>query len=289
LSQRAEAAAPQIRKLNPRVKVNVVTSDVRLEGPEFFARYDVIIATDLDYQSLFTLNAGARVGQRPFYAAGSHGMYGFIFTDLVKHEYVLEREKSNRPTQLVAESSTRTIIGSTTKKENGKVIEMVTKRELYTPINLANTSPLPPEMIRDRRKMRRVTPLLTCIRALWEFQQKFDGRFPSPAHTDLAAFTTLATEKHKELQLPAETLKSEFLRSFLQNMGSELAPVTAILGGQLAQDVINVLGKREQPIQNLTLFDGEEFLGPIYPLHPVFEDGFVPEVPAATSIPIIAL
>jgi ubiquitin-like 1-activating enzyme E1 A len=286
---RAVAAAPQIQKLNPRVKVNVVTSDVRQEQPEFFARYDVIIATDLDYQSFFTLNAGARLGQKPFYAAGAHGMYGFIFADLVKHEYVLEREKSNRPTQLVAESATRSIVGATTKKENGKVIEMVTKRELYTPINLANTSPLPPDMIRDRRKMRRVTPLLTCIRALWEYQQRFEGRFPTPAHTDLAAFTTIATEKHSELQLPAETLKSDFLRSFLQNMGCELAPVTAFLGGQLAQDVINVLGKREQPIQNLMLFDGEESLGVIYPLHPVFEDGFVPEVPPASNIPIITL
>lgn len=69
--------------------------------------------------------------------------------------------------------------------------------------------------------------------------------------------------------LPPDTLRSEFLRSFLQNIGSEIAPVTAFLGGQLAQDVINVLGQREQPIQNFLLFDGEESNGPVYALHPM--------------------
>ena len=99
----------------------------------------------------------------------------------------------------------------------------------------------------------------------------------------------MAQEKHSELQLPSETLKSDFLRSFLQNLGSEIAPVTAFLGGQLAQDVINVLGKREQPIQNLMLFDAEETLGVIYSLHPLFEDGPVLEGPAAGNVPVVEL
>lgn len=55
-------------------------------------------------------------------------------------------------------------------------------------------------------------------------------------------FTVLATQKHKALGLPDETLRSEVLRQFLGNLGSEIAPVTAVLGGQITQDVINVLG-----------------------------------------------
>tara|TARA_R110002060_G_scaffold51591_6_gene62619 strand:- start:434 stop:712 length:279 start_codon:yes stop_codon:yes gene_type:complete len=54
----------------------------------------------------------------------------------------------------------------------------------------------------------------------------------------------------------------------LQNLGSEVAPVTAVLGGQLAQDVINVLGARQQPIQNMVIFDGDSMEAPSYPLHP---------------------
>ena len=53
--------------------------------------------------------------------------------------------------------------------------------------------------------------------------------------------------------------------------------MTAFLGGQLAQDVINVLGQREQPIQNFLLFDGEDSKGPVYALHPIFSS--LDEVP----------
>ena len=229
----------------------------------------MIIATDLDLATLSMINASCRLCNRPFYAAGTHGFYGFIFADLISHDYVIEREKSNKPTVLTAETLTRSIIGTSTKKENGKVIEMVTKREIYSPIILANTSPLPAEQIQSRRRKLQVPPLLTCLRALWEFVS-MTGNSPTHSHQDLAVFTSLATEKHKEMQLPPETLGAEFLRSFLQNIGSEIAPVTAFLGGQLAQDVINVLGQREQPIQNFLLFDGEDSKGPIYALHPIF-------------------
>ncbi|KAL9063832.1 MAG: hypothetical protein Q9157_008068 [Trypethelium eluteriae] len=279
--QRAEAAAIQIRKLNPRVTVNTITDNILLQGPELYGPFDVIVATNQDYQTLSTINASTRLASRPFYAAGMHGFYGYIFADLIQHEYVIEREKGNRDTVLGPESATRSVLAATTKTENGKVVEMVTKRELYSPLLLANTSPLPIDIVASPRKLGQVTPLLTCFRALWDFETGTQ-RLPTYSHVDLQLFTTLATEKHKELQLPTEMLRSEFLRSFLQNLGSELAPVSAFLGGQVAQDVINVLGKREQPLQNFSLFDGEESKGPIYALHPIFTADIDP---TAISIP----
>ena len=183
---------------------------------------------------------------------------------------MIEREKSNVPTLLKPETATRSVVASSTiKGDNGKLIEIVTKREIYSPIILANTSPLPPSILSTQRRKFQITPLLPCLRALWEFQS-ISNTLPSHSHADIELFTTLATQKNAELQLPRELLKSEFLRSFLQNLGSELAPVTAFLGGQLAQDVINVLGQREQPIQNFLLFDGDECKGPVYALHPIF-------------------
>ncbi|MCJ1481839.1 hypothetical protein MMC06_001998 [Schaereria dolodes] len=269
---RAEAARQEIQNLNPRVSLHVDTAPILSKPPSFFQIFDIIIATTRSLDTLSTINASCRLCNRPFYAAGTHGFYGYIFADLISHDYVIEREKGNKPTILQPESATRSVIAFSTKKADnasGKIIEMVTKREIYSPLLLANSSPLPPKHLVSRRTKMRVTPLLTCLKALWEFQ-KISGTMPSHSHADLELFTTLATEKHKELQLPPETLRSEFLRSFLQNLGSELAPVTAFLGGMLAQDVINVLGQREQPIQNFLLFDGEESAGPVYALHPIF-------------------
>ena len=191
----------------------------------------MIIATDLPLSTLSTINASCRLSSRPFYAAGTHGFYGFIFADLIQHDFVIEREKSNIPTVLKAESQTRSIIASSTKKSDnntGKVIEIVTKRETYSPIILANSSLLPEYHLSSRRRKLDIPPLLTCLKALWEFQT-ISSTIPSHSHADLELFTQLATDKHRELQLPPETLRSEFLRSFLQNIGSELAPPPCLI------------------------------------------------------------
>jgi len=218
--------------------------------------------------SFTVLNAGARVANKSFYAGASHGMYGYIFADLVEHSYVIERDM-NRATKVGVETTTRSVTSIQTKRENGKAIELVTKQEKYTPLMLVKDSPLPPDITKSARKLKKVHPLLSCVRALWEYQRGGHGLVPAN-EDQLKLFTTIAKVKHTEHMLPAETLKGEFVKEFLMNYGSELSPVTAFLGGQLAQDVINVLGQREQPIQNLVLFDGDDMAGPVYALHPIF-------------------
>ncbi|KAI2487209.1 NEDD8-activating enzyme E1 regulatory protein [Pyrenophora tritici-repentis] len=288
---RAEAGAPEVRKLNPRVTVKTLTTDIRnVQDPNFYAAYDIIITTDMDFMSTTAVNAGARIAKKPFYAGASHGMYGYIFADLVEHHFVIEREKSNRDTQVGPESTTRSVKGVQVKKENGKVVELVSKREVYSPLMLVKDSPLPAEIANNARRLKRVHPLLTCVRALWEYQRNGHGIYPSHTQQELTLFTTIANVKHQELLLPTDSLKADVLRNFLQNLGSELAPVTAFLGGQLAQDVINVLGQREQPIQNLMLFDGEDSAGPVYTLHPIFPDTPLPiiqSVPVEASITVL--
>ncbi|KAK1915254.1 hypothetical protein P3342_003061 [Pyrenophora teres f. teres] len=225
---RAEAAAPEVRKLNPRVTVKTLTTDIRnVQDPNFYAAYDIIITTDMDFMSTTAVNAGARIVKKPFYAGASHGMYGYIFADLVEHNFVIEREKSNRDTQVGPESTTRSVKGVQVKKENGKVVELVNKQEVYSPLMLVKDSPLPAEIANNARRLKKVHPLLTCVRALWEYQRNGHGIYPSHTQQDLTLFTTIANVKHQELLLPADSLKADVLRNFLQNLGSELAPVTA--------------------------------------------------------------
>lgn len=267
---RAEAAAPALRRLNPRVRVHVDTEQVESKGPSYFAAYDMVVATDLSPASFNLINIATRLNSRPFYAAGTHGLYGFIFSDLIEHDYVIERDASNVATQPHQETRTRSIVNVQTKKEGGKEIESVTKRELYSTWFLASdVAALPADYTSSKRRLSKVSPALSCLRALWEFTQIQPSGTPLPStREDLKMFTQLATQKHKALSLPSETLKPEFLRSFLQNLGAEIAPIAAILGGQLAQDVINVLGQREQPIQNTVILDGNTMEAPVYALHP---------------------
>lgn len=282
---RAQASLAAIQKLNPRVSVLVDTDDVRLKTASYFALFNMVIATDLDPDALNIINTATRLNGCPFYAAGTHGLYGFIFADLIEHDFVIEREKPNVATQPKAETRTRMIQSVQTKNEGGKVIEMVSKKELYSTWLLASDGALLPEdYTKSKRRLRAVSPALSCLRALWEFQAQHGGRNPADKN-HLAAFTRIATQKHKELSLPAETLTAEFLRSFLQNIGCEIAPVTAILGGQLAQDVINVLGQTQQPIQNMVIFDGNTMDASLYPLHPQGPLGNVQLMSALPGLP----
>lgn len=272
---RAEAASHALRKLNPRVQVHVDPQSVTAKGPSYFAAYSVVIATDLGPDTVNIINTATRINSRPFYAAGTHGMYGFIFSDLIEHDFVIRREASNVATAPRQESRTRSVVHVSTETRGNKPTELVTKRELYSTWYLASDAAvLPAEYTASKRRLRCVTPALSCLRALWEFQLLHGGRLPDIlSREDLRVFTQIATQKHKALSLPSETLKPCVLRKFLQNLGSEIAPVTAILGGQLAQDVINVLGQSQQPIQNTVIFDGTTMEAPMYPLHPEMDLG----------------
>lgn len=266
---RAEAAAREIQKLNPRVKVIADTGSIMEKGVSYFNEFHIVIATDLNPTTLAFINTATRLHSRQFYAAGTHGYYGYIFCDLIEHDFVLERDKGNVSAKVGAETRTRFITDVKTRKEGDKTVELVAKRELYSTWDLASeTSALPAEYLESPRRLKAVTAVLSCLRALWAFEQ-VHGRLPGHNRQDLEFFTKTATQCHAMLSLPTDTLKSEILRSFLQNIGSEIAPVTAVLGGQLAQDVINVLGQNQQPIQNMVVFDGNRMEANQYALHPV--------------------
>jgi ubiquitin-like 1-activating enzyme E1 A len=274
---RAEAALRQAQKLNPRVQIFVDPAPVVSKLPEYFSSFDVTIVTGQHIDIASNINASCRAWGRKFYAADTHGMYGYIFADLISHQFVIEREKGNITTKVGPDpkSNTASVISVTEKRENNKVIEVVMKSEEYSLFLLANSSPLPSAIAKNRRSRMKIRPLLSCLRALFDFERLSGGRLPAHNRPDLELFTKLANEKHLELELPMETLNSTFLRSFLQNLGSEISPVVAYLGGYLAQDVINVLGQREQPLQNLLLFDGEEFRGPVYSMHPMNDENLM--------------
>lgn len=260
---RAEVACPVIQRLNPRVQVRAEAGALRDKDAAYFGGFDVVIATDLGAAEMQRINDATRAAGTKFYAAGSHGACGFIFADLISHSYVIQRETANVSTKPGRETPTRAVVDVRTKKDGPRVVETVTKQEAYTPFERARAAPLPPDYAKSKRRLRGVSPVLSCLRALWSLPSTPD---PS-SRADQETFTRAVMERHGELGLPAETLTPEVIRTFLQGAGAEIAPVAAILGGQLAQDVINVLGQTQQPIQNTVVFDGGSMEAGVYALH----------------------
>ncbi|KAG5437277.1 hypothetical protein PCANB_001070 [Pneumocystis canis] len=71
-------------------------------------------------------------------------------------------------------------------------------------------------------------------------------------------------EINEKLALSNEILKESELIQLAKNANHKWMPIASVIGGILAQDVLNVLSKQERPIQNWFFFDGEKCMGPIY-------------------------
>lgn len=270
-SNRAEATKYRISRLNPRVGLNVEKITLEEMSIEWLGQFEVVVATELSYLDLCMLNEKTRQTETKFYAAGLFGLCGYVFADLVEHKFLIEREKPNIPTKIGPETSTRRILDVVLKKEAGQqYMETLTKQESYVCLNdaieRATTNGAFGSGLNTRKKLR-VSPILPALLAYWKGNFKQPSKFnvdDDKKDEQLVLFKDSAQDMARKLGLPAGILTDEFLCTFLRAAGSELAPVSAIVGGVLGQEVLNVLGHKEQPIQNLFLFDGDTCSGPIY-------------------------
>ncbi|CAK7265543.1 E1 ubiquitin-activating protein aos1 [Sporothrix epigloea] len=276
-TNRAVAVSQQLSAMNPRVKIVAERRDVSTQPASYFQQFSLVIVTDRKPAVLNYINTATRLQNQPFYAASSYGFYGFIFADLIEHEFIITRDRGNivsKPGD--RETRTRTIVDVKVDGEEGTVglKETITKREAYSTWYLASdASPLPQSIRSVPRRLRNVTPLLACLRALWKFQENHDGdanpRMPSVnSANDRAEFIGLVNQKQAFLGTPP--VAADKIREFLQSVESmrEISPVATVLGGQLAQDVINTIGHTQQPIQNLLVFDGTTMQSSVYAMHP---------------------
>ena len=72
---------------------------------------------------------------------------------------------------------------------------------------------------------------------------------------------------------PKKLLTSEYLAGVATAASAELAPVAAIVGGMVANEVIKVISGKERPINNCLFFDGDKCDGLVQRLGPSFEVG----------------
>ncbi|BFZ53898.1 E1 ubiquitin-activating protein aos1 [Savitreella phatthalungensis] len=241
---RAEAIAERARELNPRVNI---TTDVRAIADvddAFIAEFECVVALDQDYDTLERLDRVCRDAGKAFYAAECPGFYGYCFADLGSHDFVVEQEELDR---LTGERKKKTI----------------SMHEDFPPLKTAFASNFATKL---RPKMlKKVMPLLPCFLTLLKWRSAHGGA--SPTDDDATAFEAEVHKTASGLGLPDGHVAEENITAFLRNLGCELSAVVSVVGGVLGQDVLNTLSRRELPLQNMLVFDGETCEAPIYRLH----------------------
>ncbi|EAZ63618.1 hypothetical protein PICST_51192, partial [Scheffersomyces stipitis CBS 6054] len=251
----------RIKELNSLVNLSINMDPLAaFENPQYFTQFDLIVATELDKTTLFQLNDITRSFNIPLYVAGVHGLFGYIFADLIKHVSVSEKDTGNQhrePNTKLTRTKTITDVAYDEKTKK----ETITISDDFVPISEVLTSRNLPTQL-NKRQMRRLSAALPLIFALFDINK--------PADPEQVVDEELLAEQGrkvcKELQIPTTVISEEYVRLLSNQAYTEYAPVTAILGGTLAQDIIQFLSKKESPINNVLILDSIKSEMPIYAL-----------------------
>ncbi|KAF4617491.1 hypothetical protein D9613_006075 [Agrocybe pediades] len=233
--KRLDAAKSRIESLNPLVAVETITdaSVMKSEQLESIIKLvDLVCVTDGNKNELIAINDICRKYEKPFYSGGTYGLYGYIFCDLLSHEYLAPDRSA--------------------PKDQPKSVKTTA---VYPPLISAlqhQWSAL------TKRQTKEVNPALYfAIIALWHSQathKSLPDDISQADELEQLANSYLAGAYVNKQALTA--VPRDLIESLATTASHEFSPVCAIVGGMLGQDILKALGGREPPIANFFVFDG---------------------------------
>lgn len=249
-TKRCIAARPRIQDMNPRVKLGIDTNTLDSRDESYYKQFDLIVATDLSRTKIIDLNKITRRFGIPLYATGLHGLFSYIFVDLIQFDAEDEKVKSSVATKSGLLSQNREILSVVERidEEQNRTYEKIITRNYYKPFDemLQNASLVGKLTRRQRKRLNSAVPLILALFS-------YDGDYSSIVPENLEH---RAIKFCEQLGVPSEIVSHEYVSQLSQQAGVEFAPVAAVIGGAVAQDVINILGKRQSPLNNFVILDG---------------------------------
>lgn len=248
-----------IKDLNNRVEIKINTQDVNKlldNEPSFFKNFDLIVATELEKRQILKLNKVTRDFKRPLYVTGSHGLFGYIMADLIENLSESEKDVGNQ----LRTAGTKLSLGKSIIKSElnlSKDKELVTILDKYNLIDKIFESELLPQQL-NRRQLKRLSPAIPLILALLDMNRNHD--------IDPIELKDKAIEVCKKIKIDQGIITDLYVENLTRQGFTEFSSSSAILGGCLAQDIIQFLGKKESPINNVLILDGLRAEMPIFSL-----------------------
>lgn len=235
---RAQASFARAQNLNPMVEVKIDTGKLSEKPDIFFSEFDVVLIIEGSLKELIRINNACRISGVKFFSGDVWGMFGYSFADLQEHNFVEDVVKHK-------------IISKPNEKTKTELITSTAKRTiLFTPFQDALEFDFKtPAFL---KKIKRSGPAYIVLRILQTFREQ-ENRDPcyKSREDDLIKLKKIRDEIGLDL-VP----DSAFIHVFAQ-----ISPAVAIVGGELAQEVIKTVSQKEAPHNNVFLFDPERSCG----------------------------
>ncbi|BGP24150.1 SUMO-activating enzyme subunit 1 [Rhodotorula toruloides] len=243
--KRVEVSAPRVQALNPRVTVSTETDPSLLFQEAFLDQFDLVVVTDVDAPTVLKVNDLTRQLGKKFFASGSVGIDGWMFADLLEHEFVVDKIKT---------------------VSQGETVTVPTKSTLsYVPFSLALEHDF---SILRKREMKRSGAVLWGMLSLFAAQRIANPSPSAPIATTVSEtdLSSAAQSLLPKIGVSIDMLPSSEISRIATLQEAEFAPAAAIVGGILGQDVLNAVGGKEEPARNLFVFQGATGVGRVWAL-----------------------
>ncbi|GMM29980.1 E1 ubiquitin-activating protein [Martiniozyma asiatica (nom. inval.)] len=259
------ASESRIIDLNPRVEFKPLIIDWKTQSDNFFNNFDLIIATGINDLEIKKLNKLTRKLNKPLIVGGIHGLFGFCWLDLLNHEGTIDYEKNDfRKIGKVDNYREIIKIDNVLGGEGGdKEMQRCLIKQQYKSWQNATSDAIKIQFNSEKKLIKRVNGMLLPLLALLQL----DSEIGKPIETVCIDPQLVLEKAHRLLsnwELPKSMIVKDKVDLISKHAYCEYQPVSAILGGVIAQDVVNFLVKKELPILNFALLDGQLDQMPVY-------------------------
>ncbi|KNE65940.1 hypothetical protein AMAG_19298 [Allomyces macrogynus ATCC 38327] len=241
----AEVVAAGARVLNPLVDVEaktnvdvmqVATEDDRERVRVVLASVDVAVLCDVPVPVAITINTMARqLGVKTFFAT-VWGFNAVLMADLLEHTFLHETSESS------ANKDGDPIV---TRQRITLAFPSLTEALSYS---LATK--LPPRQLK-----KSVTPTLLSFLAVIAYMREHDGRHPDLAKAaDRDAVHAAMAVQATQHGVAVPDVDARALERLFRGSTLELAPVCAVAGNLLAQEVLKTVQGKQRPLSNIMIY-----------------------------------
>uniref|UniRef100_H0WWS2 SUMO-activating enzyme subunit 1 n=1 Tax=Otolemur garnettii TaxID=30611 RepID=H0WWS2_OTOGA len=255
---RAEASLERAQNLNPMVDVKVDTEDIEKKPESFFTEFDAVCLTCCSRDAMVKIDQICHKNSIKFFTGDVFGYHGYTFANLGEHEFVEEKTKVAKASQGVED-------GPDTKraKLDSSETTMVKKRIVFC--ELKSSPGLGWAFQRGVIALMYTGSDEFLLLVLLKFRTD-KGRDPScdTYGEDSELLLQIRNDVLDSLGVSPDLLPEDFVRYCF----SEMAPVCAVVGGILAQEIVKALSQRDPPHNNFFFFDGMKGSGIVECLGP---------------------